>query len=65
MRDRDGKTAVTPWKRSDQFQRSDMSAVVKGPYHPFSMFDPNVFSFQTCYVTDNHFPKHKAVFQLS
>ncbi|KAF7642443.1 hypothetical protein LDENG_00257680 [Lucifuga dentata] len=38
---------------------------VKGPYHPFSMFEPNIFSFHTCYVTDNHFPKDKTIFQLS
>ncbi|KAF7642280.1 hypothetical protein LDENG_00260850 [Lucifuga dentata] len=38
---------------------------VKGPYHPFCMFEPNMFSFHTYYVTDNHFPKDKTVFQLS
>ncbi|KAF7643529.1 hypothetical protein LDENG_00237820 [Lucifuga dentata] len=38
---------------------------LKGPYHPFCMFEPNIFSFHTCYITDNHFPKDKTVFQLS
>ncbi|KAF7644538.1 hypothetical protein LDENG_00220490 [Lucifuga dentata] len=38
---------------------------LKGPYQPFCMFEPNTFSFHTCYVTDNHFPKDKTVFQLS
>ncbi|KAF7667060.1 hypothetical protein LDENG_00082100 [Lucifuga dentata] len=37
----------------------------KGPYHPFCMFEPNIFNFHTCYVTDNHSPKDKTVFQLS
>ncbi|KAF7644833.1 hypothetical protein LDENG_00214930 [Lucifuga dentata] len=32
---------------------------------PFYMFEPNIFSFHTCYVTDNHSPKDKTVFQLS
>ncbi|KAF7644382.1 hypothetical protein LDENG_00222850 [Lucifuga dentata] len=36
-----------------------------GPYHPFCMFEPNIFNFHTCYVTDNHFPKDKTIFQLS
>ncbi|KAF7642439.1 hypothetical protein LDENG_00257860 [Lucifuga dentata] len=31
---------------------------VKRPYHPFYMFEPNIFYFHTCNVTDNHFPKH-------
>ncbi|KAF7664883.1 hypothetical protein LDENG_00163290 [Lucifuga dentata] len=22
------------------------------------MFEPNIFNFHTCNVTDNHFPKH-------
>ncbi|KAF7643745.1 hypothetical protein LDENG_00234320, partial [Lucifuga dentata] len=29
------------------------------------MFEPHIFNFHTCYVTDNHFPKDKTVFQLS
>ncbi|KAF7642373.1 hypothetical protein LDENG_00259190 [Lucifuga dentata] len=29
------------------------------------MFESNIFSFHTCYVTDNHFPKNKTVFQFS
>ncbi|KAF7648933.1 hypothetical protein LDENG_00150000 [Lucifuga dentata] len=35
---------------------------VKGPYHPFNMSEPNIFSFHTCYITNNHFPKHKTDF---
>ncbi|KAF7645224.1 hypothetical protein LDENG_00208100 [Lucifuga dentata] len=35
------------------------------PIPRFCMFEPNIFSFHTCYVTDNHFPKDKTVFQLS
>ncbi|KAF7643509.1 hypothetical protein LDENG_00238140 [Lucifuga dentata] len=31
----------------------------------FCMFEPNIFNFHTCNVTDNHFPKDKTVFQLS
>ncbi|KAF7646251.1 hypothetical protein LDENG_00190900 [Lucifuga dentata] len=31
---------------------------LKGPYHPFCMFEPNIFNFHTRNVTDNHFPKH-------
>ncbi|KAF7641047.1 hypothetical protein LDENG_00297910 [Lucifuga dentata] len=38
---------------------------VEGPYHRFCMFEPNIFNFHTCYVTNNHFPKDKTVFQLS
>ncbi|KAF7644951.1 hypothetical protein LDENG_00213160 [Lucifuga dentata] len=38
---------------------------IKGPYRPFCMFEPNIFTFHTCNVTDNHFPKDKIVFQLS
>ncbi|KAF7646411.1 hypothetical protein LDENG_00188290, partial [Lucifuga dentata] len=37
----------------------------EGPYHPFCMFEPNIFNFHTCYVTDNHFPKDKIRLQLS
>ncbi|KAF7647769.1 hypothetical protein LDENG_00167040 [Lucifuga dentata] len=38
--------------------------LLKGPYHPFCMFEPDIFNFHTCYVTDNHFPKDKTIFQL-
>ncbi|KAF7664887.1 hypothetical protein LDENG_00162570, partial [Lucifuga dentata] len=29
----------------------------KGLYHPFCIFEPNIFYFHTCKITDNHFPK--------
>ncbi|KAF7643218.1 hypothetical protein LDENG_00243300 [Lucifuga dentata] len=32
--------------------------VFKGPYHPFCIFEPNIFNFHRCYVRDNHFQKH-------
>ncbi|KAF7668208.1 hypothetical protein LDENG_00028570 [Lucifuga dentata] len=38
--------------------RAMRSLFFKGPYHPFCMFEPNIFNFHTCNVTDNHFPKH-------
>ncbi|KAF7641834.1 hypothetical protein LDENG_00270830 [Lucifuga dentata] len=44
---------------------SEYLTSVERPYHPFCMFEPNIFSVHTCYVTDNHFPKDKTVFQLS
>ncbi|KAF7645363.1 hypothetical protein LDENG_00205910 [Lucifuga dentata] len=31
---------------------------INGPYHSFCMFEPNIFNFHTCNITDNHFPKH-------
>ncbi|KAF7652134.1 hypothetical protein LDENG_00100880 [Lucifuga dentata] len=43
----------------------NMSSPLKGLYRPFCMFEPNIFNFHTCYVTDKHFPKDKTVFQLS
>ncbi|KAF7643459.1 hypothetical protein LDENG_00239220 [Lucifuga dentata] len=46
-------------------ERSLFDAGIKGPYHSFCMFEPNIFNFHTCYVTDNHFPKDKTVFQFS
>ncbi|KAF7641619.1 hypothetical protein LDENG_00276050 [Lucifuga dentata] len=39
--------------------------VVPSAYHPFCMFEPNIFNFHTCYITDNHFPKDKTIFQFS
>ncbi|KAF7644843.1 hypothetical protein LDENG_00214610, partial [Lucifuga dentata] len=29
------------------------SPIVKGPYHPFCMFEPDIFNFHTRNVTDN------------
>ncbi|KAF7644174.1 hypothetical protein LDENG_00226460 [Lucifuga dentata] len=30
----------------------------KGSYWPFCMFEPDIFNFHTCNITDNHFPEH-------
>ncbi|KAF7647653.1 hypothetical protein LDENG_00168870 [Lucifuga dentata] len=36
----------------------------KGPSHPFCMFEPNIFNFHTCYVTDNISQRIKLYFSF-
>ncbi|KAF7657971.1 hypothetical protein LDENG_00019860 [Lucifuga dentata] len=52
-------------RSADQMLLVILRSRFKGPYRPFCMFEPNIFSFHTCYVTDSHFPKDETVFQLS
>ncbi|KAF7648417.1 hypothetical protein LDENG_00157360 [Lucifuga dentata] len=55
------------WKHTEVFRINCLTAShksFKGPYHPFSMFEPHIFSFHTCYVTDNHFQRIKLYFSF-
>ncbi|KAF7643954.1 hypothetical protein LDENG_00230510 [Lucifuga dentata] len=49
---------VTATAHVGTFRDTQIIITFKGPYHPFCKFEPNIFNFYTCNITDNHFPKH-------
>ncbi|KAF7648414.1 hypothetical protein LDENG_00157280, partial [Lucifuga dentata] len=52
---------VSAWQKLCQLLSNEIkfpSNFLKGPYHLSCMFEPNIFNFHTCDVTNNHFPKH-------